>query len=90
MLDLLAEAIKAEAVERYIREMFDRYVAPNAWEQKVDLIRQFVARCGEYLSSSIRADQPERYAQNYQELIRSYVRDLQNTSAIRLRTPDTS
>jgi len=82
VLDLLAEAIKAEAVERYIREMFDRYVAPNAWEQKVDLIRQFVARCGEYLSSLIRADQPERYAQNYQELIRSYVRGLQNTSAI--------
>jgi hypothetical protein len=82
VLDKLAEATKAEGVERYIREMFDRHVTPNAWEQKVEIIRQFIARCGANLASSIRADQPERYAQNYQDLIRSYVRSLQNTSAI--------
>lgn len=82
VLDTLAEAIKAEGVERYIREVFDRNVTPNAWEQKVEIIRQFIYRCGVDLSSSIQADQPERYAQNYGELIRSYVRCLQHTSAI--------
>jgi hypothetical protein len=82
VLDMLAEATKKEAVERYIREMFDRHVTPNAWEQKVDIIRQFIARCGANLASSIRADQPERYAQNYRDLIRSYVESLQSTSAI--------
>lgn len=82
VLDRLAEAIKAEGVKRYVREMFDRHVAPNAWEQKVEIIRQFIAQCGANLASSIRADQPERYAQNYQDLIHSYVKSLQNTSAI--------
>jgi len=82
VLDKLAEAIKAESVERYIREVFDRYVAPNAWDDKVEIIRQFISSCGSYLASSIRADQPERYAQNFQELIRSYVESLQNTSSI--------
>ena len=82
VLDKLSEAIKAESVERYIREIFDRYVAPNAWEDKVEIIRQFISSCGNYLASSIRADQPERYAQNFQELIRSYVESLQNTSSI--------
>ena len=82
VLDKIAEALKAESVERYIREMFDRHVKPNAWEQKVEIIRQFIRQCGANLASSIRADQPERYAQNYQELIRSYVESLQRTSSI--------
>lgn len=81
-LDLIAEALKAESVERYTRQMFDQYVSPNSWEQKVILIRGFISRCGANLASSIQADQPERYAQNYQELIRSYVTSLQRTSSI--------
>jgi hypothetical protein len=82
ILDLLAEGLKAESVERHIRAAFDRCVAPNSWEQKVELIRQFIAQCGGQLGSSIRPDQPERYAHNYEELIRSYVRALQRTSSI--------
>ncbi len=82
VLDTIAEGLKAESLERYIRDAFDRYVSPNSWEQKVEIIRQFIARCGVNLGSSIRPDQPERYAQNYQELIRSYVTALQQTSRI--------
>ena len=82
VLDTIAEALKAKSVERYIRDAFDRYVAPSSWEQKVDIIRQFIAQFGDHLASSIRSDQPERYAQNYQELIHSYVTALQNTSSI--------
>jgi hypothetical protein len=82
VLDTIAEALKAEAVERYITDAFDRHITPNSWEQKVDMIRQFIAYCGPNLSSSIRTDQPERYAHDYSELIRSYVEGLQQTSAI--------
>lgn len=82
VLDTIAEALKAESVQRYVREAFDRNVAPNAWEDQVEMIRQFIRECGAALSPSIRADQPERYARDYQELIRSYVRALQQTSSI--------
>jgi len=82
VLDTLAEGLKAESVERYVRDVFDQHVAPNAWEAKVEIIRQFIRQCGANLASSIRADQPERYAQNFQELIRSYVDALQQTSSI--------
>ena len=82
VLDTIAEGLKAESLERYIRDAFDRYVSPNSWEQKVEIIRQFIACCGVHLGSSIRPDQLERYAQNYQELIRSYVTALQKTSSI--------
>ena len=82
VLDRLAEALKLESVERYIRDMFDKHAAPNSWDDKVEIIRQFIAQCGANLASSIDVRQPERYAQNFQELIRSYVRDLQRTSSI--------
>lgn len=82
VLDRIAEKLKAESVERYVREAFDRHIAPNSWEQKVDIMRQFLSRFGTQLSSSIRIDQPERYAQNYEELIRAYVESLRRTSTV--------
>jgi len=82
VLDRIAEKLKAESVERYIRDVFDRYVDPSSWEQKVDIMRQFIARYGPMLSSSISAHQPERYAQNYGELIRAYVESLRSTSSM--------
>jgi hypothetical protein len=81
-LDLIADALKTESVERYVRDVFDRHVRPNAWAEKVSIIRQFIARCGANLASVIQADQPERYAQDYQALVFSYVQALQATSAI--------
>lgn len=82
VLDTVAEGLKSDSVERYIRDAFDRHVAPNSWEDKVEIIRQFIAYCGPTLSSSVRADQPERYANNYQELIRAYVDGLRRTSTV--------
>jgi len=82
ILDRIAEHLKAESVERYIREAFDRFVEPNSWEQKVEIMRQFIAMYGHQFSSSINPNQPERYAQNYQELIREYVESLRRTSSI--------
>lgn len=82
VLDTIAEGIKAEVVERYITDCFDRHVAPNSWDQKVEIIRQFIASCGNMLSSSIVAAQPQRYANDYSGLIRSYIDGLQRTSSM--------
>jgi hypothetical protein len=82
ILDKLADALKAESVERHVRDVFDRHVAPNSWVSKVDIIRQFIARCGVDLSSTIDVHHPERYAQNYRELIHAYVVGLHQTSSI--------
>jgi len=82
ILDIICEAIKAESVERYVRDVFDRCVKPVSWTQKVDIIRQFITYCSPFLSSSIVANEPERYAQNYSELISSYTEGLRQTSAM--------
>lgn len=73
ILDLIGDALKAEGIERYTREVFDAYVSPESWEQKVAIIRQFIERSGMENSSAIRADQPERYAHEYRDLIRAFV-----------------
>ena len=82
VLDTIAESIKAESVERYIRDVFDRHVAPNAWDKKVEIIRQFINQTGVNFDSPLNKDKPEQYAQTYQKLIRSFVNGLQRTSSI--------
>jgi hypothetical protein len=82
ILDLIAEQMKYEAVERYIRKVLDDQIDPTSWEDKVSIVRQFIARCGADLAPSIDARNPERYAKDYTELIRSYVNALSRTSAI--------
>ena len=82
VLDAIADGLKAESVERYTRAAFDQHVAPNSWEQQVEIVREFIGWCGNILAPSIVADQPERYARNYDDLIRSYVEGLQQTSSI--------
>jgi len=82
VLDVIADAIKTEVIERYVTDVFDRYVAPNSWETKVAIIQQFISCCGSMLSSSIVASEPERYARDYSILIRSYVEGLRRTSAM--------
>jgi hypothetical protein len=82
VLDRLADQLKAESVERYIRDAFDRHVTPDSWEQKVAIMRQFLSHFAHLLPSSINTDQPERYAANYEELIRAYVEALRKTSSV--------
>jgi len=82
MLDIIAEHLKTESVERHIRKVFDDQIDPTSWEEKVDIIKQFISRCGSDLGSSIDKNNPERYARDYTELIRSYLRALEQTSSL--------
>lgn len=80
ILDTIAEGLKARAVTNYVRDVFDRHVAPSCFEDKVEMIRQFIKACGKSLPASVRADRAERYAGDYYELINEYLRSLRNTS----------
>jgi hypothetical protein len=79
-LDVIAEQLKAEAVERYIRDVFDRHIDPDSFAARVEILRQFAARSGIELKSWFDAQHPERYASKYKEVIRSYVKGLQHTA----------
>jgi hypothetical protein len=61
ILDRIAEALKKEAIELYVRETIERHVASYPCEQQADLIRQFIATCGYSLDHVDPADLPGRY-----------------------------
>jgi hypothetical protein len=82
VLDRIADRLKAESVERYTRDAFDRYVDPTRWKEKVEIVRQFMIKFNSVLPSHIRREQPERYAQNFEELIRAFVEGLRGTTTI--------
>ncbi len=82
ILDIIAEGLKAECVERYVRDVFSRHIDPSSWPEKVEFMRAFLDQCGTYLSPSIDCSAPERYAQDHIELIRVYVDALRQTSSV--------
>ncbi len=82
VLDVIANGLKMQAVENYICSVFDRVVTPVQWHDKVEIIRQFIDCCGVHLHDSIDRNTPERYAQNYSELIRAYVDNLEPVSSM--------
>lgn len=73
ILDIIADHLKAESAERYVRGVFHRYVDPSSWDQKVEIIRQFIERNPQVLPPYIDKNRPERYAQNYDELIKVFM-----------------
>jgi hypothetical protein len=80
ILDIIAEHLKAESVEHYIRHAFNRHVDPTSWDEKVEIIRQFIDRYQRVLRPSIDPAHPERYAQNYDELIKVFMDALKKSS----------
>jgi hypothetical protein len=81
VVNIIVDSMKNEAIERYIRAVFDREIGPHSWPDKVEIMRQFLAECGPHLSSSVDLDDPERYAHDYQEIIQSYVAALQRSAS---------
>ncbi len=81
LLDRICDAMKFRHVEQYIESVFDRYVGPNDWDSKVEIIRQFIAHCGSDLGSSLRREKPESYARDYKKFIRAYTDSLRRASS---------
>lgn len=86
ILDLIAEHIKAEAVEAYISYTFDQHIDPMDFEEKEEIVRQFIRHFKKYLPFTLDEARPERYANDYTKLIRAYLDGLKRTSATFNRT----
>jgi len=81
VLDSIADYLKADSTRNHMRKVLDDEVRPNSWEDKVDIIRQFINHCGPDINQYLDQSQPERYAGSYDELIEAYVNMLQKTSS---------
>jgi hypothetical protein len=81
ILDILADGMRGESIERYMREMFDRHIPPNSWEDKVEAIRQFIEQVGPANLPGITMD-PTRYARDYESLIRAFIAGRQKLTSV--------
>ena len=75
ILDIIMDLLKEEAIERHIRDVLDRYVAPTSFDEQVEIVGEIISRTG--LSSQyVDASHPERYARNFEELVRALVESM--------------
>jgi len=81
ILDIIMESLKEEAVERHIRDVIDRYIQPSSYEEQVAIVKDILKKIGRE-APYIDYDNPERYARNYEELIRALVAHIRNQSTI--------
>jgi len=80
ILDIIMEHLKAESVELHVRDVIDRYIAPSSFEEQTNIIIEIIKKAG-INTSNIDSDHPERYARNYEELIRGLVESIKTQSA---------
>jgi hypothetical protein len=85
VVDLLCEALKRENQANYIEQIFDTYVAPNSFDQKLELIRQLIQRFATILPRSVVEGRPEQYAHNYKQLVRAINEGLRRVARESLR-----
>lgn len=76
VLDVIANSLKREAIENYVRDVFDRHVSPMQWERKVELIQDFFRIRGRTLGDRLDVNHPEHYATDFEEIIREYTESL--------------
>lgn len=81
ILDIILEHLKEEAVENHMRDVIDRYIAPSSFKEQVAIIGEIVQRLG-IKSDNIDIEHPERYARNYEELIRGLINSINLNSAL--------
>jgi len=73
VLDIICEGLKYQAMEDHFTDVFDRYVTPCSWSEKVDIIRQLIQHGSFVLPPDFDKSTPERYASNYRPLIQGLV-----------------
>lgn len=70
LLDIICDGLKRESQANYIEQIFDTYVAPNRFEDKVTIISQVMRQFGNILPRSVLDKRPEEHAHNYKGLVR--------------------
>ncbi len=71
-LDLLCEELKRQAVDRYIRDVFDRHLPKDDPDLRLRMVEEFIERHSDVLPG-IDRDRPWLYVKDIETLIRAVV-----------------
>lgn len=81
ILDLLTDHLKYEAREKYIFRTLKEAVDPLDVDIRVSLIAAIMKREGDRLPPDITSQPPERYAHQYEEILRLYSQSLSRVTS---------
>lgn len=70
ILDIICDGLKRESQGNYVEQIFDTYVAPNSFDDQVEIIGQLMQRFSTILPRSVVEGRPEKYAHNYKQFVR--------------------
>jgi hypothetical protein len=79
ILDVICDAFKRQSEYRYAESVFDRFVSPNDYADRVEIVRQIMERFRFVFPPSIMERRPEEFASNYKTIIRQIVDAQRNT-----------
>lgn len=74
IFDKIVNQLKQEAWEKHVLKTFKETINPLDFSQKTKLITEIIKRGREYLPEEIISQPPERYAEDYEEIITVFAR----------------
>ena len=72
----LCETLKHQAIERYTRDVFDRWLPPNRIDLKIRMVQEFIDKY-RIVCTEIDSANPAYYASNIEELIQGVLHNLE-------------
>ncbi|MEI8044597.1 MAG: hypothetical protein WCL11_24515, partial [Verrucomicrobiota bacterium] len=76
VLDQMTEQLKRECQEKHVLHVLATAVNPLDWEAKVKFIKELFHRCRALLPAELTSEPPERFARDYERIVRLYVNAL--------------
>jgi hypothetical protein len=73
VLDTMTDQFKREENEKYVGYVLKSAMDPLDWEGKVDTVGKLISRLQNGLPPEIKLNPPERYASDFDEIVRAYV-----------------
>jgi len=85
VLDTITEQFKREEQYQYIQRVFTDALSPLDWEGRVAFMRAALHRLRPFLPDEIRTQPPERFAHDYEVIVKTFVQSFDNINQL-LRT----
>ena len=82
VLDILTEQFKEEERREYVQRVFKDALNSLGWNDRVDFVRGAMKRLGSFLPEKVRDEPPERFARDYETIIRAYVKSMDNVNQL--------
>lgn len=82
VLDLIADGLKEESVERRVRDVLDRYMSPDDPDEKIDVVAQILEEFHHLLPDHIDRTRPELLISETDALVRELVEAFKRASDV--------